>query len=123
MENIEIRSDSSACLINFSNSYLVHHSTECISATIGLDPPPPETVSSPPPIISTALDCWGLGLLLYELLVDLTKFTALFANSCEFHFDLLPDEIRIIGRGLLHRDLSERWNTDKVLQYLSKIGF
>lgn len=122
MENIEIRSDSSACLINFSNSYLVHHSTtECISA-VALDPPPPETVTSPP-IISTALDCWGLGLLLYELLVDLTKFNVLLENTSDFHFDLLPDEIRVIGRGLLWHDHSNRWNTNRVLQYLSQIGF
>lgn len=121
MENIEIRSDSSACLINFSNSYLVHHSGEWISA-VALDPPPPETVSSPP-IISTALDCWGMGLLLYELLVDLTKFNVLLSNSSDFHFDLLPDEIRVLGRGLLHQVHSERWNTDTVLKYLSKIGF
>jgi serine/threonine protein kinase len=122
MENIEIRSDSSACLINFSNSYLVHHSTVEWNNAVALDPPPPETVASPP-IISTALDCWGLGLLLYELLVDLTKFNVLLANSSDFHFDLLPDEIRVIGRGLLRHDHSNRWNTNKVLKYLSKIGF
>ncbi len=123
MENIEIRSDGSACLINFSNTYSVQFSDEWMSPmAAALDPPPPEMGASPP-IISTAVDDWGLGLLLYELFVDIIKCNVLLESSSDFEFNLLPDEIRVIGQGLLNRDHSARWNTDSVLRYLSKIGF
>jgi len=122
MKNIEIRSDSSACLVHFNKSCL-NHSPECVEAVL-LDPPPPETVLTPP-IISTALDCWGLGLLLYELFVDVTNFNMVQLNNSkfEFLFDLLPDDIRVLGQGLLQSDPTQRWNTKMVLKYLSKIGF
>jgi len=123
MENIDINTVGCACLFNFSQCLEIA-SSRSSSIDVLIYPPPPEAAQSPG-VYTTAVDCWALGLLLYELIIDIDDSNRFFESETgpKFHFDLLPDQLLPISRGLLENDPEKRWNIDKLLEYLSYIGY
>ena len=90
----------------------------------------PELLDDSNPIISPAADCWALGVFLYELICgDLPFFDENLGvieskiAKAEWDPSCLPPNLQPICIGLFQIDPKKRWNTDKILEYLSTIGF
>ena len=117
MENIAINTDGNACLFNFSQCSCVGSNLE----EVLIHPAPPESRLLGSALATKAMDCWALGLLLYELIDDNCIFTEESENK--FNFDLFPPQIIPIVKGLLENDPEKRWNIDQSIEYLLGIGY
>ena len=124
-ENVLIDKNDDISLIDFGLSQYVD---KLIGNTVGtIDYLAPELLDDRNPIITPAADCWALGVFLYEIICGHLPFMADTISQIEKNIteakwsrDCLPSELLPICNKLLDPNISSRWTTSHVLEYMSK---
>jgi serine/threonine protein kinase len=127
-ENVLIDTKGDVSLIDFG---LSQHVDNIVGNAVGtIDYLAPELLDDSNPIISPAADCWALGVFLYELICGNLPFfdeklSIIESKIARAEWDpsCLPPNLQPICIGLFQIDPRKRWNTYKILEYLSTIGF
>jgi len=127
-ENVLIDTQDNVSLIDFG---LSQHLSNIVGKAVGtIDYLAPELLDDTNPIFTTGADCWALGVFLFVLICgDLPFFDERLSGietkiaTAQWNASCLPTNLQPICYGLFEINLDKRWNTDKILEYLSSIGF